>query len=236
MDQCSHGSSTRIYPGVTVISNLYQWLSWWFDLADWLFSVAHDVNASAKGLNDDLKKINKWAFRWKLGFNPDSSKQAQEEEVIFGRKIKKLPRPSLVFKDNNVLLASSEKCVAVTWDIKLTFDEHFIKFLNKVNKTIGLLRKFQNLLSRSTLITIYTAFLRPHLDYADILFDKAYNNSFHEKLVSVQYNACVALTGAIRGSSKVKIYQELGFKSLSVRCWYRKLCLFRKVLNNEHRH
>ena len=55
-----------------------------------------------------------------------------------------------------------------------------------------------------------------------------------KKLESIQYNACLALTGAIRGSSKEKIYQELGFESLRVRRWYRKLCLFYKVLNNEH--
>ena len=78
-----------------------------------LFSVVHDVNASARELNDDLKKINKWAFQWKMSFNPDPSKQA-----------------------------------SVTLDVKLTFDEHLSNVLNKDNKTIGLLRKLQNLLSR----------------------------------------------------------------------------------------
>ena len=78
------------------------------------------------------------------------------------------------------------------------------------------------------------AFVRPHLDYGDILFDQTYNSSFDEKLESVQYNTCLALTGAIRGSSQEKIYQELGFESLQVRRWYKKLCLFYKVLKNEH--
>ena len=197
-----------------------------------LLSVVHDVNASARELYDDLKKINKWAFQWKMSFNPNPSKQAQE--VIFSRKIKKLSHPSLVFNSNNVLQTSSQKHLGVTLDVKLTFDEHLNNVLNKVNKAIGLLRKLQNLLSRSTLITIYKAFVRPHLDYGDILFDQTYNSSFHEKLESIQYNACLALTGAIRGSSKEKIYQELGFESLRVRRWYRKLCLFYKVLNNEH--
>ena len=167
-----------------------------------------------------------------MSLNPDPSKQAQE--VIFSRKMKKLPHPILVFNNNNVLQTSSQKHVGVTLDVKLTFEEHLNNVLNKVNKTIGLLRKLQNLLSRSTLITIYKAFVRPHLDYGDILFDQTYNSSFHEKLESIQYNACLALTGAIRGSSKEKIYQELGFESLRVRRWYRKLCLFYKVLNNEH--
>ena len=52
-----------------------------------LFSVIHDTNISAGELNEDLKKISEWAFQWKMIFNPDATKQAQE--VIFSRKIKK---------------------------------------------------------------------------------------------------------------------------------------------------
>ena len=52
--------------------------------------------------------------------------------------------------------------------------------------------------------------------------------------ISIQYNACLAITGAIRGTSREKIYQELGLESLQLRRWYRKLCLFYKVFKNEH--
>ena len=50
---------------------------------------------------------------------------------------------------------------------------------------------------------------------------------------SIQYNACLAITGAIRDTSREKIYKELGLESLQLRRWYRKLCLFYKVFNNE---
>ena len=49
-----------------------------------LFSVVHDVNTSSTDLNNDLRKISDWAIQWKMSFNPDPSKQAQE--VIFSRK------------------------------------------------------------------------------------------------------------------------------------------------------
>ena len=49
-----------------------------------LFSVARDVNTSASDINNDLKLISNWAFQWKMSFNPDPSKQAQE--IIFSRK------------------------------------------------------------------------------------------------------------------------------------------------------
>ena len=63
-------------------------------------------------------------------------------------------------------------------------------------------------------MTMYKAFVRPHLDYGDIIYDEAYNETFHQKLESIQYYACLALSGAIRGSSKEKLYHELGLESL----------------------
>ena len=48
---------------------------------------------------------------------------------------------------------------------------------------------------------MYKAFVRPHLDYDGIIYDEAYNETFHQKLESIQYNACLALSGPIRGSS-----------------------------------
>ena len=123
--------------------------------------------------------------------------------------------------------ASSQKhLLCVTLDRKLIFDKHLNNVLNKVNKTIRLLRKLQYLLPRSTLITLHKSFDIPHLDYGDILYDQTNGSSFHEKLESIQYNACLA----IRGSLKEKIYQELGFESLRVRRSYRRVSLFYKVL------
>ena len=46
-----------------------------------LFSVIHDANSSQIDLNEDLDKINNWVYQWKMSFNPDPSKKAQE--VIF---------------------------------------------------------------------------------------------------------------------------------------------------------
>ena len=87
-------------------------------------------------------------------------------------------------------------------DTKLDFQEHLKNIFSKVNKIIGLLRKLYHILPRLPLFTIYNSFIRPHLDYGDIIYDQAYNASFHQKLGSVQYNAALA----IRGTSKEKLY------------------------------
>ena len=103
---------------------------------------------------------------------------------------------------------------------------------NMINKAISLLRKLQNNLPRAPLITIYKSFIRPHLDYGDILYEQTFNNSFHERLESIQYNAALAITGAIRGSSREKLCQKLGFELLQQRWWY-KTCLFYKIIKNQ---
>ena len=89
-----------------------------------------------------------------------------------------------------------------------------------------LLHKFQQILPRSAILAIYETSIRSRLDYADIVYDQAYNSAFHDKLESIQYNACLAITGAIRGTSTEKIYQELGFESLKSRHWFRNFIIF----------
>ena len=135
-----------------------------------LFSVVHDVNTSAKELNDDLKKVDDWGFQWKMSFNPDPSKQAQE--AILSCKSKRSTHPTLVF-NINVSQTFSQKHLGVI-DLKLTFEEHLK--LAKVKKIVGLLCKLCNILLRVTLITIYKAFIWPHLDYGNVLYDQTFNN------------------------------------------------------------
>ena len=196
-----------------------------------LFSTVHDSNNCARLLNSDLLLIQNWALQWKMSFNPDPSKQAQE--VIFSRKINKPIHPQLFFNENIINSIPHQKHLGIILDQKLNFQEHINSILSKVNRSIGLLRKLNSVLSRSSLMTIYKSFIRPHLDYGDIIFDQAFNDSFHSKMESIQYKACLAITGAIQGSSKEKLYNELGLESLQSRRWMHKLCHFYKIVRNQ---
>ena len=69
-------------------------------------------------------------------------------------------------------------------------------FTAKVNKAIELLHKLPKTLLRLILITMYKGFVRPHLYYGDIVYDEAYNITFHQRIEFVQYNACLAISGA----------------------------------------
>ena len=101
---------------------------------------------------------------------------------------------------------------------------------SKVSKTIDL-PKLNNCLPRPSLTTIYKSFVRPHLDYGEVIFDKTCNNSFQQILESLQYKA--SLAGAIKGSFTEKLYQELGLESLRNRRWFRKFCVFYKIAKEQ---
>ena len=143
-------------------------------------SVVQKINSTANDLNSDLIKISDWAFQWKMRFNPDPKKQAQE--VIFSRKINKIDHPPLYFNENLVKSSSTQKHLGMILDTKLDFSLHLKNVQNKVNKTIGLLRKLQDTLPRTSLITIFKSFIRPHLDCVDIIYDQSYNTSFLQNI------------------------------------------------------
>ena len=116
------------------------------------FSVINDKHSSANKLNQNLNKINNWAFKWKMSLYPDPSKQAQE--VIFSRKLQKSTHPMLSFNNNTATQSVTEKHLEIMLDTKLDFQGHLKSILNKVNKTIGLSRKLHNTLPRLPLLTL----------------------------------------------------------------------------------
>ena len=91
-------------------------------------------------------------------------------------------------------------------DSKLDFDENCKGVFEKTSKSIGLISKLPNFLPRPFLLQIYKSFVRPHLDYGDITYDKAFILSFQKKVESIQYNAALAITGAIRGTSRENLF------------------------------
>ena len=96
------------------------------------------------------------------------------EDQINLTKMKSSHR-SVYFNNISVNSTSVHKHLGMLLDDKLSYEHHLKFVLNKIKKTIGLLRKFQQILPRQSLITIYKSFIRPHLDYSDTVYDRAFN-------------------------------------------------------------
>ena len=116
--------------------------------------------------------------------------------------VQKLSYLSLRFNNNIVLQTLYQKHLGIFLDASLAFEEHLKVITIKVNKTKGL--EIAKTFQRPVLMTLYKAFVRPLLGYGDVIYDEANNRAFHQKLESIQYNACLALSGAIRLEDRQK--------------------------------
>ena len=84
-----------------------------------LFTSVKDKNESTNVLNNDLLLISKWAFNWKMLFDPDPSKPAQE--VLFSRKTKVQNHPTISLNNIQVERSSYQKHLGLILDEKLNF-------------------------------------------------------------------------------------------------------------------
>ena len=139
-------------------------------------------------------------------------------------------QPIAHFDRKPVKSTQIHKHFGMVLDSNRIYEHHIISFLKK---TIGLLRKFQLIRLKHSLITLYKTFIRRHLDYGNVIYDRAFNESFHQRLESIQYNAATAITRAIRDKWLEKLFQELGLETLKSSCSFRKLYLLCKMFRNK---
>ena len=89
----------------------------------------------------------------------------------------------------------------------------------KAKKNLGIIKHLSIYLPRKTFDQMYKALIRSHLDYCDVIYHKpsvqtqfgATITDLMEKAERIQYQAALAVTGAWQGSSRSKLYEELGW-------------------------
>ena len=82
---------------------------------------------------------------------------------------------------------------------------------------------------RNALLTTCKSFIWPHLDYSSIVYDQPNNQNFVNEIEVVHYNAVLSITNTIKGTSRTKLYKELGIESLSFCRWFGYLFTFYEI-------
>ena len=77
----------------------------------------------------------------------------------------------------NVGSSSWQKHLGLVLDEKLNFDEHIQSKISNCN----IIKRLSITFLRDALLTIYKSLIRPHLDYADIIYDNHNNELFSQK-------------------------------------------------------
>ena len=202
-----------------------------------LFSLVIDPEISANDLNHDLDAIRQWADQWKLEFNPDPTKQAAE--VLFSCKIS-TPYHQLIFSGTIVAKMKEQKHLGLTLNSGLSFEKHLNEKIIKAKKNLGIIKHLSRFLPLNTLDQMYKTLVRSHLDYCDIIYHipSKHNqfgeiiNTLMERVEKIQYQAALAITGAWQGSNRSKLYDDLGWDTLSDRRWCRRVLKIHNIVTN----
>ena len=91
-----------------------------------------------------------------------------------------------------------QKHLEMYLDKSLNFSYHIKENIFKTMKRIGIIRKLNKEILQNSVITIYKSFVRPHLEYGDIIYDQQNKKNLNHKIERIQYNATLAITGAIK--------------------------------------
>ena len=138
-----------------------------------LFSVVDKADESASKLNCNLIRIQDWAYKWEMSFNPDRTKPI--EEVIFLLKTENITYPNLYFNNLPIVKIASQKHLRLNLDVKLTFNDCINKKMGKAIKGVDLLCRLPYFLPCSCLLAICKSFIRSHLRYGDVIYDQLSN-------------------------------------------------------------
>ncbi|MCG8048840.1 MAG: reverse transcriptase domain-containing protein [Candidatus Thiodiazotropha endolucinida] len=188
-----------------------------------LYLIVNDPNEAARQLNFDLEAIHRWAERWLVKFNPSKS-----EALLISRKTNRPIHPQLIMNNEAINEVNSHKHLGIFLSNNGTWHEHIDYITSKAWARINIMRKLKFILDSRSLETIYLSFIRPVLEYADVVWD---NCAQYEKnaLEKVQLEAARIVTGTTKLVSVELLYKETGWETLEERRQNHKLCLFYKM-------
>ena len=153
-----------------------------------------------------------------MEFNPDPTKQATEVKV------------------------NEQKHLGLFLEPGLSFEKHLSVKIIRAKRNIGILKHLFKFLPLKTLDQMYKVLVRSHLDYCDAIYHipsilhqpplGRTLDSLMEKVEIIQYQAALAITGAWQGSSRSRIYEELGWETFSDRRKCRRSLQVHKIITN----
>ena len=115
-------------------------------------------------------------------------------------------------------------------DSALNFSKHVKETILVAFKGISLLKYLSKYVDRKVLNLSYKLYVRPHLDYGDIIYHNQ-RADLMQLIEQVQYKAALTVSGCWQGTSRERLYDELGWESLSDRRWARRMSTFYKIKN-----
>ena len=189
-----------------------------------LYCIVDEQQIAAESLNSDLDSLHTWAQNWGVTFNATKTKS-----ILFTRK-HDIDIP--VLNMNNIELENTceHKHLGLTFNHTGTWKNHINEIYSKAFSRLNILRMLKYNIDRKSLEKLYFGFIRPILEYGNVVWDNCTKQE-SDLIESVQYEAARIVTGLRKGTSRSKLYSELGWDSLENRRQKQKLILMFKALH-----
>ena len=191
-----------------------------------LYIIMDNAQTSAETLNADLEKVWAWAKTWLVSFNP-----LKRESLIITRKTHKPIHPPIFMQNQQIQEVTSHKHLGLYISNDCSWHDHITYIKDKAWGRINVMRKLKYKLDRKSLETIYTAFIRPLLEYGSVTWD---NCTQYEKqeLEKIQTEAARIATGTTKLVSLQSLYNETKWDQLEKRRNNHKLSFFFMMMNS----
>ena len=190
-----------------------------------LYIIVDTPSNTAESLNADIEKIRIWAEKWLVSFNPTKS-----EAILFSRKRNHQVHPPLEMNSISIKEVENHKHLGLYLSNDGSWNAHINYIVNKTSLRVNILRKLKHILDRHSLQVIYFSFIRPSIEYADIIWDNC--TSYNRKRIeSIQIDCARIVTGTTKLISLNNIYLETGWETLDSRRKKHRLIQFYKMVN-----
>ncbi|XP_053396163.1 uncharacterized protein LOC128556153 [Mercenaria mercenaria] len=190
-----------------------------------LYIIVDDPALASTTLNTDLETIHSWSKAWLVTFNPSKT-----ESMIFSRKLYKPNHPQLNMNNIPITEVTEHKHLGLTFSSDLKWSSHISITLKKAWQRIGIMRSLKFLLNRQSLERMYFSFIRPILEYSDVVWDNC-TEALKNEIEAVQNEAARIVTGATKLCNIQKLLFDLGWEPLTERRKKHRLVLFYKMVN-----
>ena len=175
---------------------------------------------------NDLITILNWCEKWNIKVNLSKTKT-----IVFSRK----PTPSeipVVINNNLLQNTTTHKHLGLIFCNNMTWKQHIESITIKASKTINMFKTIKHNVSIQTLLSLYVTFVRPILEYGDVIFDNCDLNDCN-KIESIQNEAVRIVTGAKKGSSITYLLNELNLDPLHKRRTNHKLIKIHQIIHTD---
>ena len=196
-----------------------------------IFTCSFDIGALANNINSDLKNLSDWLTVNTLQFHPLKTKLMVVGST-YNLNTKSGDLPNAISIDNNLVSrVTSNKCLGVLLDEKLTFETHIEYICKKACAGIGALRRIKPFVPLCTLVTLYRSLIQSYFDYCSPLWDTC-GKQLKDKLQKIQNRAGRVITGSSYDVRSTDVLNNLKWKTLETRRFHTKATLIYKILND----